>query len=108
MRSVACDPPSGYSFPIWVTSVECSVTDIAGTIAGCSFDVTVEGVGTAHLTIHSRECPSDAIGGIFDACHDNIADGIAFDVSDGVETHSLSTDENGEGEVTIAEARRLS
>lgn len=36
-----CTPPSGSSFPVGVTNVNCSASDAAGNAATCSFKVTV-------------------------------------------------------------------
>jgi hypothetical protein len=38
---VVCIPPSGFAFPVGTTTVNCTATDAAGTIATCSFNVTV-------------------------------------------------------------------
>jgi hypothetical protein len=40
--SVVCDPPSGSAFPIGVTTVICSATDVAGNVSACSFNVAVQ------------------------------------------------------------------
>jgi hypothetical protein len=39
--TIACDPPSGSTFPIGVTTVECTATDAAGNRGTASFTVTV-------------------------------------------------------------------
>src|SRR5262249_17867643 len=39
--TVACSPPSGASFPLGMTTVNCTVTDSGGATASCSFKVTV-------------------------------------------------------------------
>jgi hypothetical protein len=39
--TVACNPPSGSSFPVGITNVTCTATDAAGNAASCSFAVTV-------------------------------------------------------------------
>ncbi|MFL0499085.1 HYR domain-containing protein [Priestia megaterium] len=39
--SVSCTPPSGSFFPIGTTIVTCTVTDLCGGTATCSFTVTV-------------------------------------------------------------------
>src|ERR1041384_2194658 len=53
--SVACSPPSGSSFPIGTTIVQCSATDPANNGAFCSFTVTVTGGTPCTIT-----CPSVA------------------------------------------------
>ena len=40
--AVVCNPPSGSSFPIGMTTVNCTATDAAGNQASCSFTVTVK------------------------------------------------------------------
>jgi uncharacterized repeat protein (TIGR01451 family) len=39
--SVVCSPPSGASFPVGMTTVNCVVTDSGGATASCKFKVTV-------------------------------------------------------------------
>jgi uncharacterized membrane protein len=39
--TVALSPPSGYVFPLGVTTVSCTATDAAGNASSCSFTVTV-------------------------------------------------------------------
>jgi hypothetical protein len=41
--TVFCSPPSGSSFPVGVTKVNCVATDASGNTAACSFFVTVTG-----------------------------------------------------------------
>jgi hypothetical protein len=43
--SFVCSPPSGASFPIGTTAVNCIVTDASGNTAGCGFTVTVNNPG---------------------------------------------------------------
>ena len=38
-----CNPPSGSSFPIGTTTVNCTATDMASNVGACSFTVTVTG-----------------------------------------------------------------
>lgn len=40
--AVACDPPSGTSFPIGTTTVTCTATDTSENVAECAFTVTVQ------------------------------------------------------------------
>src|SRR5207253_5289329 len=37
---VVCSPPSGSTFPVGTTTVNCTATDTAGNTASCSFNVT--------------------------------------------------------------------
>ncbi len=39
--TVTCNPPSGSTFPVGVTTVTCTATDAQGNTASCSFSVTV-------------------------------------------------------------------
>jgi uncharacterized repeat protein (TIGR01451 family) len=39
--TVACVPPSGSSFPLGVTTVNCTATDSGGAMASCSFEINV-------------------------------------------------------------------
>src|SRR5262249_3010878 len=39
LMSVACNPPSGSTFPIGTTTVTCTATDAAGNMSSCSFTV---------------------------------------------------------------------
>jgi N-acetylneuraminic acid mutarotase len=41
LGSVACSPPSGFSFPLGTTTVTCTATDSRGNSSSCSFTVTV-------------------------------------------------------------------
>jgi X-Pro dipeptidyl-peptidase len=43
---VACDPPSGATFPVGATVVECTATDAYGNAATSAFTVTVVGKGS--------------------------------------------------------------
>jgi alpha-tubulin suppressor-like RCC1 family protein len=36
-----CNPPSGFAFPVGTTTVTCTATDVSGTTATCSFNVTI-------------------------------------------------------------------
>ena len=47
--TITCGPPSGSTFPIGVTTVNCSASDPAGNAAGATFTVTVLG-GTDQLS----------------------------------------------------------
>ncbi|MFN0111224.1 MAG: HYR domain-containing protein, partial [Blastocatellia bacterium] len=40
-RTVTCSPASGSSFPVGVTTVNCSASDLSGNSGSCSFTVTV-------------------------------------------------------------------
>lgn len=40
--TVSSDPPSGYAFPVGVTTVQCLATDASGNTSPCSFTVTVQ------------------------------------------------------------------
>lgn len=48
--NVVCTPPSGSSFPIGSTTVNCNATDAAGNTASCSFKVTVNQQSELPLT----------------------------------------------------------
>ena len=52
--TVACNPPSGSTFPIGTTTVECTATDAAGNVGRCTFDVTVNDATAPEIT-----CPAD-------------------------------------------------
>jgi hypothetical protein len=52
--TLICSPPSGSSFPVGTTTVNCIVTDAGGARAQCSFNVTVN--DTERLSIL---CPSN-------------------------------------------------
>ena len=52
--TVVCEPPSGSTFPLGVTTVTCTATDDGGLTAECSF--TVEVVDTTPPTI---DCPAN-------------------------------------------------
>src|SRR6266404_204676 len=41
IQSVVCNPPSGSTFPVGTTTVNCTATDTAGNIASTSFTVSV-------------------------------------------------------------------
>lgn len=41
VQSVACIPPSGATFPVGTTTVNCMATDTSGNTSSCSFTVTV-------------------------------------------------------------------
>ncbi len=41
-ESVVCSPASGFCFPLGMTTVTCTVTDLAGNTAQCSFKITVQ------------------------------------------------------------------
>ncbi len=53
-----CTPPSGSMFPKGVTTVGCSVSDMVGNSASCSFTVTVNDMQTPTIT-----CPSAIVTG---------------------------------------------
>jgi hypothetical protein len=40
--TVACNPPSGFHFPLGQTTVTCTATDTSGNTASCAFKVTVK------------------------------------------------------------------
>ena len=48
--TVMCNPPTGTQFPKGTTTVNCSASDGAGNVAGCSFDVTVVDLENPKLT----------------------------------------------------------
>lgn len=52
---VACNPPSGFCFPIGTTAVTCVATNDCGT-ATCTFKVTVREIPTVSIT-----CPSNVV-----------------------------------------------
>ncbi|HKY04678.1 MAG TPA: HYR domain-containing protein [Blastocatellia bacterium] len=50
---VVCAPPSGSSFPVGVTTVNCTATDRAGNTSTCSFTVTVGSGSTTQPIVSS-------------------------------------------------------
>ena len=56
--NVVCVPPSGSPFPVGVTTVNCSATDIYGNTDICSFHVTVTG-GITDTQPPVITCPAD-------------------------------------------------
>ncbi len=52
---------------------------------------------TATVTIHKLECPADATGDIFEACHDNRLEGVDFTIGD----TDVTTDEDGVASATV-------
>ncbi|MDP8887719.1 MAG: HYR domain-containing protein, partial [Thermoproteota archaeon] len=44
--TIACNPPSGSTFPVGDTRIDCTATDAAGNVGTASFTVTVELLGT--------------------------------------------------------------
>ncbi len=46
-----CSPPSGYAFPVGVTTVTCTATDAANNTEVCTFDVTVNDVEDPTITV---------------------------------------------------------
>jgi len=55
VASVSCDPTSGSTFPVGVTTVTCTAADLAGNTAQCSFNVTVNDTEDPVIS----GCPSD-------------------------------------------------
>ena len=53
--SVSCTPPSGSTFPIAATTVNCSATDAAGNTANGSFSVTVADTTAPVIAAHGDE-----------------------------------------------------
>jgi hypothetical protein len=45
VQSVVCNPPSGATFPLGATTVNCAATDTSGNIGTCSFTVNVYSFG---------------------------------------------------------------
>jgi hypothetical protein len=87
--SIVCLPPSGSTFPVGTTQVNCTATDLAGNQANCSFDVTVEDVEAPvittildpielwppnhkYVTIDVIQCVTD----VFDNCASLTADDV--------------------------------
>jgi hypothetical protein len=52
--TVACNPPSGSTFPIGLTTVTCTASNICGQITECSFTVTVNPPTPPTLTCSSN------------------------------------------------------
>ena len=50
----SCNPPSGSTFPVGTTTVQCTRSDPAGNVSSCSFTVTVTGGTPCTIT-----CPSN-------------------------------------------------
>jgi hypothetical protein len=49
LTNFACAPPSGSTFPIGVTTVNCTASDASGNTAACSFTVTIRDAEPPHL-----------------------------------------------------------
>jgi VCBS repeat protein/HYR domain-containing protein len=45
VQSVVCNPPSGSTFPVGATTVNCAATDTSGNMASCRFTVNVYSFG---------------------------------------------------------------
>lgn len=60
---LVCTPPSGTLFALGTTTVSCSVTDTAGNMASCSFDVHVVDTTPPSLTHPSEIAILDSKGG---------------------------------------------
>jgi uncharacterized repeat protein (TIGR01451 family) len=56
--TVVCSPPSGSSFPVGTTAVNCTGTDSSNQTVPCSFNVTVNSTSGAGCTI---TCPTDVV-----------------------------------------------
>jgi hypothetical protein len=54
--TIVCSPPSGSIFPLGMTTVNCTATDLGGNSASCSFQVNVIDSEPPSIT-----CPSDKI-----------------------------------------------
>jgi tetratricopeptide (TPR) repeat protein len=68
--AVTCTPPSGSTFPVGMTTVNCTATDAQGNAATCSFLVTVTLAGGPRTT--KQACLTDLI-----ALRDSRCDGSA-------------------------------
>jgi uncharacterized repeat protein (TIGR01451 family) len=55
--TVVCTPPSGSTFPVGTTTVNCTATDATGNSASCSFTVTVNDTQPPSIT-----CPPTQMG----------------------------------------------
>jgi len=77
---VLCTPPSGYLFPIFITTVLCSATDDAGNTAAGAFSVVIQDTTPPSLTLPSdiTEEATGAGGAVvtFDATATDIVDPI--------------------------------
>lgn len=110
--TVYCSPqPGGKPLSEYKTTdgtVEIEIADGVEEVHCDWYNRTDAGGGdSVTVMIHALECPADAEGDIFDACHDNRLEDVVFDV-EGIEAIS---DEDGEataenvpsGEITIEE-----
>jgi hypothetical protein len=61
--AVTCTPPSGSSFPIGTTNVNCTARDAKGVTATCGFTVTVIGLPQAIVRLQGNLSPCDAEAG---------------------------------------------
>lgn len=52
--TVTCTPPSGSSFPVGTTNVNCTASDGSGTVDSCSFTVTVNSIPACSIS-----CPGN-------------------------------------------------
>jgi Ca2+-binding RTX toxin-like protein len=97
---ISCDPPSGSTFPIGETIVQCTATDEAGNTATASFTVTVQDTTPPTLTVPEdmtveATSPDGAVVSFEVRAHDNV-DGTA--ILD--ENNMLHQDDVG-GSITI-------
>jgi uncharacterized repeat protein (TIGR01451 family) len=61
--ATVCAPPSGSSFPLGITAVNCRATDVGGNNANCSFNITVQG-GPPQLEVSIPGGTALVFGGI--------------------------------------------
>ncbi|GEM_PF-999898 len=60
--SPVCAPPSGSTFPLGATTVNCNVSDASGNLASCSFTVTVTPGGGSCPTVSGINPSNGAVG----------------------------------------------
>jgi hypothetical protein len=91
----ACDPPSGSTFPLGTTTVECSVTDSGGLADSGSFDVTV--VDTTAPVVSVSTAESAGSSGWYNAASNDGVAGVTVDVAaaDLVGVASLACTDDG-------------
>lgn len=91
----ACDWPSGTTFPLGTTTVQCSVTDGGGLGAAGSFTVTVVDTTAPSVTVATAEAA--AASGWYNAGSNDAVAGVTVDVtaSDAVGVADVSCTDNG-------------
>jgi hypothetical protein len=91
----SCDPPSGSTFPVGTTTVDCTVTDSGGLSDSASFDVTVVDTTPPFVSVSTAE--SAAASGWYNAASNDGTAGVTVDVaaSDLVGVAEVSCTDNG-------------